>query len=72
VVTEVLAPTPITTEEAVKLRKALENNLLKLLQQYRDSTGLTPVCVDLKTIEITAIGGSRSIALTGVRVTVEV
>lgn len=62
----------MTTDEAVALRKALERDLLELLQKYRDATGLTPVSVDVQKMDITACGGGRSIALTGVRVTVEV
>ncbi|MBK8527904.1 MAG: hypothetical protein IPL57_12660 [Rubrivivax sp.] len=62
----------MTTEEAVALRKALERDLLVLLQKYRDATGLTPLSVDVQTADITTCGSDRSIALTGVRVTVEV
>lgn len=62
----------MTTEEAVALRMALERDLLAMLQKYRDATGLTPVAVAVRTAEVAPIGGSRSIALTGVRVTVEV
>jgi hypothetical protein len=62
----------MNTEEAVAMRKALERELLSLLQKYRDATGLTPVSVDVQTTDITTCGSERSIALTGVRVTVEV
>jgi hypothetical protein len=62
----------MTTEEAVALRKALEHDLLVLLQKYRDTTGLTPVSVRVEPTDVTLIGGERSIALIGVRVTVEV
>ena len=62
----------MTTEEAVALRKALEHDLLVLLQKYRDATGLTPVSVRVESTDVTLIGGERSVALTGVRVTVEV
>ena len=62
----------MTTEEAVALRNALERDLLALLQKYRDATGLTPVSVDLQKTEITNFGNDRSVAITGVRVTVEV
>lgn len=62
----------MTTEEAVALRKNLEHDLLALLQNYRDATGLTPVAVDVQRADIEPFGGNRSIAITGVRVTVEV
>jgi hypothetical protein len=59
------------TDEAVALRKALERELMTLLQKYRDATGLTPISVDVQTVDITPVGRDRSIALTGGRVTVE-
>ncbi len=62
----------MNTEEAVALRKALERDLLALLQKYRDATGLTPVSVDVQKTEMANFGADRSIAITGVRVTVEV
>ena len=62
----------MTTEEAVELRKRLELDVLALLQAYRDQTGITPTSVDLHRTDVSMLGsGERSIALTGVRITVE-
>lgn len=62
----------MTTEEAVALRKNLEHDILALLQNYRDATGMTPVAVDVQRTDIKPFGGGRSIAITGVSVIVEV
>lgn len=62
----------MTTEQAQRLRYQLQREILALLRQYRDATGLTPVLVDLETSESTRIEhtvGQRE--LTGVRVTVQ-
>lgn len=60
-----------TTDEAVALRQRLEVDLMALLQKYQDATGLTPKSVDVSTMEMTGLDGSRSTALLSVRVTVE-
>lgn len=60
-----------TTDEAVALRQRLEVDLMALLQKYQDATGLTPKSVEVSTMEMTGIDGSRSMALLSVRVTVE-
>lgn len=63
----------MTTEEAVALRKRLELDILALLQRYRDETGLTPTSVSVQTTDVTVMGRGteRSVALCGVRITVE-
>jgi hypothetical protein len=63
----------MTTEEAVALRKALELDILALLQKYRDATGLTPTSVDVQTVDVTTVGANspRSVLINSVRVTVE-
>lgn len=62
----------MTTEEAVALRQRLELDMLQMLQKYRDETGLTPVSVHVHTTDLTKLdGGERSIAITGLRITVE-
>lgn len=61
-----------TTQEAVALRQKLELDILALLQTYCDATGLTPASVDVQAAHVSRVGDpGRSIAITGVRVTVE-
>ena len=62
----------MTTEEVVALRKRLELDVLALLRKFKEDTGLTPASVDVQTIDVTALGGTRRMELCGVRVTVEV
>lgn len=63
----------MTIDEAVELRKKLELDLLALLQEYREATGLTPTSVDVHAVDVMRLGAgtTRSMVLTGVRVTVE-
>ena len=63
----------MNTEQAVELRKRLELDVLALLQAYRRATGMTPTRVEVHHADVFVTGGdpSRSIALTGVSVTVE-
>lgn len=62
------------TKEAVQLRKQLELDILALLQKYRDQTGMTPTAVDVQVADVTVMGAGteRSMALTGVRVQVQI
>ncbi len=62
------------TKEAVQLRKQLELDILALLQKYRDLTGMTPTSVDVQVSDMTVMGAGteRSMALTGVRVQVQI
>ena len=63
----------MNTQDAVELRSTLEFDILKLLQAYRDATGLTPTSVWVNTNDLTLVGDARrTISITGVRVTVEV
>ncbi len=64
----------MTTHEAVALRQRLELDLLALLQQYQDSTGLTPSYVEVQLLEGRTLAdppNARSFTLAGVRVTVQ-
>lgn len=63
----------MTTDEAVVLRKFLEENILTLLQDYHNATRLTPRMINVEYVDTLIIGTNERIpVLTGVRVTVEV
>lgn len=59
-------------EAAVKKKKVLENEILDLLVQFQNETGLTPISVDIGTVgyNIVSEGGQDTI-LTNVEIKVE-
>ena len=62
----------VTTIEAVALRAQLERDILALLRQFRDTTGLSPIGVDVCSVRNETIGGGRDVPIiSSVRVTVE-
>ena len=62
----------VTTIEAVALRAQLERDILALLRQFRDTTGLSPIQVEVRGIRNESIGeGCEVTIISSVRVTVE-
>lgn len=60
----------MTVEESKALRKALESDILILLQQFQSDTGLQPVEVTLQHLNNHVMGLPQEWALTGVAVRV--
>ena len=62
----------VSTIEAVALRSQLERDILALLRQFRDTTGLSPIGVEVRCIRNETIGGGRDAPIiSSVHVTVE-
>lgn len=62
----------ITLEQAITLRKKLENDILMLLLNFHKETGLTPVQVVTEVYEKSSISSGKSLSVAHVHVAVEI